>query len=65
MKTTRLLIHVKDVQRITGRGERHARNLIRKIKRKYGKEYHQFLTIDEFCAYVGLKREELEGVIEV
>jgi hypothetical protein len=64
MKTIRLVIFAKDIQRITGRGERHARGLIRKVKQAYGKDAHQFLTIDEFCDYSGLKKEDILSIIE-
>jgi hypothetical protein len=64
MKTTRLIIFAKDIQRITGKGERHSSDLIRKIKETHGKASHHFLTIDEFCSYTGLDREKIMEVME-
>lgn len=40
--------------RITGKSERYGRKLIDKIKIKYAKEEHQFVTIKEFCTYTGI-----------
>lgn len=50
----RICIYPKDVQIITGRSERYGRNLIRKIKQKFSKEAHQFVTVAEFCKFTGL-----------
>ena len=50
----RLCIYPKDVQVVTGRSERYGRSLIRQIKKKFSKENHQLVTIDEFCSYTGL-----------
>lgn len=50
----RLCIYPKDVQVVTGKSERYGRSLIRQIKKKFSKENHQLVTIDEFCQYTGL-----------
>jgi tRNA U34 5-carboxymethylaminomethyl modifying enzyme MnmG/GidA len=60
MKTvqTRVCIYPKDVQRITGKSERYCRTLLQKIKEYFKKEEHQFVTVEEFCKYTGIKKEE-------
>ncbi len=55
----RLCIYAKDVQMITGKGERFARKIIKQIKQKLGKKPHQFVSIKEFCDYVDLQYEEV------
>jgi hypothetical protein len=45
---------------ITGKSERYGRKLLEKIKTKYLKEDHQFVTIDEFCSFTGLKIEQVQ-----
>jgi hypothetical protein len=55
---TRLCIYPKDVQRITGKSERYGRMLLQKIKSYYRKEEHQFITVEEFCQYTGIKKED-------
>ena len=55
MKQKRLCIYPKDIVKITGKSERYARNLIQKIKEKLNKEEHQFITVEEFCAYAGFE----------
>jgi hypothetical protein len=62
MKTqqqTRVCIYPKDVQRITGKSERYGRTLLQKIKEYFRKEEHQFVTIEEFCQYTGIKEEQV------
>ncbi len=59
METKRICIYPKDIQRITGRSERYGRALIAKIKEKYEKEEHQFVSVEEFCRYTGLKTEQV------
>jgi len=53
----RMTIYPKDIQRITGRSDRYGRTLLRKIKTHFNKQEHQFVTIEEFCTYTGLKED--------
>ena len=62
-ETVRLCIYPKDVQRITGKSERYSRILLQKIKGKYEKEVHQFVTVEEFCLYTGLKKEQVQPLL--
>lgn len=59
MKTDlkRIVIYPKDVQRITGRCYRYSRLLLKDIKSHNNKQAHQYVTIEEFCQYTGLKLE--------
>jgi hypothetical protein len=50
----RICIYPKDIQIITGKSEREARNSIITIKSKLNKEKHQAITIQEFCNYIGI-----------
>ena len=56
----RICIYPKDVMLITGKSERYGRKLLEKIKTKYSKEDHQFVTVDEFCSFTGLKIEQVQ-----
>jgi hypothetical protein len=60
---SRVCIYPKDIQRITGRSERYCRKLVSRIKKLNNKEAHQFISIQEFCAYTGLKVDEVKGLI--
>lgn len=64
MKVTRICIYPKDIQRITGRSERYGRRLLERIKDHLDKERHQFITIDEFCDYSGIKREDIQEYLK-
>ena len=55
----RIVIHPKDIMIITGKSERYARYLIKKIKEELNKESHQYVTIKEGATYLGLDPEEL------
>jgi len=55
MKIVRACIYPKDIQCITGRSERYGRSLLNKIKAHYDKEKHQFVTVEEFSEYTGIK----------
>lgn len=59
MEQTRLCIYPKDVQRITGKSERYGRMLLQKIKEHFQKEEYQFVTVEEFCLYTGIKKDEV------
>lgn len=57
LEQKRVCIYPKDVQRITGKSYRTARLLLLDIKKRLNKQEHQFITIEEFCTYTGLKIE--------
>ena len=59
----RIIICAKDIQVITGKGERTARRIISKIRTTYNKPVNGLVTLNEFCTYSGLKREDVLTVI--
>ena len=59
----RVVIYPKDVQRITGKSERYGRMLLKQIKTKLDKENHQFVTIDEFCQFTGIKPDQIQSFL--
>ena len=61
--TKRICIYPKDVMRITGKGEKFSRNYLEKIREKLQKEEHQFITVEEFCEYTGLKEVHVQGFL--
>ena len=61
---TRVCIYPKDIQRITGKSERHSRGLIHKIKASLNKPGHQILTVREFCTYMGIPYESVQEIIK-
>jgi hypothetical protein len=63
MKTKRIIIYPKDVQRITGKSERAGRALLSKIKRFHAKPQHQFVSINEFAEFTGLSVEEVTSYL--
>ena len=63
MEVKRICIYPKDIQRITGKSERYGRLLLAKIKERNEKQEHQFVTVDEFCRYTGLKIDQVAPFI--
>jgi len=59
----RIVLHTKDVMIVTGKSERYARYLIKKMKEHYLKESHHYITIKEFSDYLGLDVDEVEKVL--
>ena len=53
----RIVIYAKDIENITGRKERTARKLLAEMRTHFNKERGDFITIDEFCLYTGIKPE--------
>jgi hypothetical protein len=62
-QTTRLCVYPKDVQRITGKSERYGRMLLLKIRETLNKQDHQFISIEEFCLYTGLKVDQVQPLL--
>ncbi len=56
----RICIYTKDIQRITGKSERYARMLIEKVRQANQKKKGDLITVDEFCQYTRLKKEQVE-----
>lgn len=65
MKLTlhRVCIYPKDIQLITGKSYRQSTRLMQKIKKEFNKLDNEFLTIDEFCTYTGIKYEQVTHLI--
>ena len=65
MKTEnkRLCIYPKDIQRITGKSYRQSIRLLQKIRTELNKLENEFVSIEEFCLYVGLKYEQVAHLI--
>lgn len=64
MNRNRIIIYAKDVQRITGRSLRAAQRLLQIIRKALGKHQDQFVTVDEFCEFTGLTRDDLEESLQ-
>ena len=60
----RVVIYPKDVQNITGLGDRAARKLIQNIKSALGKSGSMFVTVQEFCASTGIPEELIEDFLK-
>jgi len=55
----RIIIYPKDIARLLGKTERQGRYILSTLKTFYKKEKHQFITVMEFCLYMGLTLEEV------
>lgn len=59
----RVCIYPKDIQLITGKSYRQSTRLMQKIRTDLNKKPNEFLTIEEFCSYSGIKYEQLAPLI--
>jgi hypothetical protein len=59
----RVCIYPKDIQRITGKSYCQSARLMQKAKSDLNKLEKEFLTIEEFCLYAGLKQEQVAHLI--
>jgi hypothetical protein len=60
----RVVIYPKDVQNITGLGDRAARKLIQKIKTGLGKSKPMFITVHEFSLCTGIPEELIKDFLK-
>jgi hypothetical protein len=65
MKTEnkRLCIYPKDIQRITGKSYRQSVRMMQAIRKALNKLQYELVSIDEFCQYTSLKKEQVEPLI--
>lgn len=62
-ESKRICIYPKDIQRITGKSYRQSTRLLQKIREDLNKSQNNFVSIEEFCQYTGLKQEQVEPLI--
>jgi len=60
----RIVIYPNDIQLITGKKDKGARNLLKRIKKSFNKSDESFVTIDEFCIYTGLEKQDIIHLIK-
>lgn len=59
MKITRIILYPKDIERLTGKSDRQARTTMARIRKRFGKEPRQPITIQEYCLYTGISESEV------
>ena len=66
MKTThpRLMLSIKDIINITGKSRATAWRLSTAIKKRFNKGRYAYITVEEFCAFTGLKEEKVKLFLE-
>ena len=64
MNTKRVCIYPKDIQLITGRSGRYGRKLLNDIRAHFDKQPYQFITVEEFAEYSGIKQEIIVQYLE-
>ena len=53
----RAVLYTRDVENITGRRPRTARQLLQKIRNAFGKSKDEFITIKEFSLFTGIDED--------
>ncbi|MBT1689162.1 hypothetical protein [Dawidia soli] len=59
MSLRRIILSIKDIQRLTGRSERQSRRILVAVRKKLGKQPRQPVSIQEYCRYTGLHEEDV------
>lgn len=59
----RQVICAQDIQNFFGKGKRMAYKMIAEMKKHFNKKPHQPITIQNFCEYYGVEREDVENSI--
>ena len=60
----RVVIYTSDIQIITGKSYKPAYALLNKIKKSFNKSAESLVTIDEFCIYTGIEKEDILHLIK-
>ena len=60
MKQKRLVINVTDLMLMIGISERTARRLMKRMKMYFNKEQSDLITVNEFCKFTGLDKNDVE-----
>ncbi|MEO6692209.1 MAG: hypothetical protein ABIO44_07720 [Saprospiraceae bacterium] len=55
----RIVIYTKDVENITGKKERASRKLLHKIRIHFNKKSSEYITVEEFAEFTGIKSESI------
>lgn len=60
----RVVLYPKDVENITGRRGRTARQLLQKIRNALGKSKDEFITIKEFSLFTGIEEDLIKDFLQ-
>jgi hypothetical protein len=53
-KGKRIVLYIKDVQQLTGKGENTSRTILQKIRLLKAKTKEQFVSIEDFAEFTGI-----------
>ena len=56
----RIVIYAKDVMKITGKDNRACYRILKNIRSKFNLSKEEFITIDHFCQYTGIKEDRVK-----
>jgi len=62
-RPTRIIIYPQDIALLTGRSDRYARMIIKRIKEHLNKKDHQLITIREYADYMAIDIELIKAVL--
>jgi ribosomal protein S3 len=61
---TRVVLYTRDIENITGRRGRTARQLLQKIRNALGKSKDEFITIKEFSLFTGIDEDLIKDFLQ-
>ena len=60
-RSTRVILYIKDIMKLTNKTYRASRHIAMVIKKKNGA---QFVSIDAFCEYAGMRKETMREYLD-
>lgn len=63
-KNQRTCIYPKDISILLGKSYKQSARILRTIRDAYGKQSHQYVTLEEFATYTGIDMEAIRQVCQ-
>ncbi|MET7000155.1 hypothetical protein [Chitinophaga defluvii] len=60
----RIVIYAKDIVNILGKKKSAAQVMMQNMRRQLGKKREEFITVEEFCQFTGIKEEKVYAMIK-
>lgn len=57
------VIYAQDIMVFTGRSRSYAYNIMKQVRRQYGKSKHQMVTVEEYAEFHGIPIDDLKTTL--
>lgn len=63
MSHRRIVIYPKDIALITNKCERTGRRILNQVRKAFGKDQKDYISIKEFCLFSGFDEDEVHDML--